>query len=179
MTGNSSIQVQFSAYTLEFGKKNLRKNLQIAGQEVAATARRNIRNATGTGRLYYGPGGSIGYRGGRSSGQYTASAPGQAPVSVTGALARSIRARLLKGRYRDVESIRDTEFYAKFLEAGASGGRPGQRNQRARGKTYVSGKRVLKPRPFLSTALAQRAPDIRRRLADAAIRDVVMEKVKP
>lgn len=179
MSNDSSIQIQLSAYTLEFGKKNLRKNLQIAGQEVAATARRNIRNAVGGGRLYYGPGGSIGYRGGQNSGRYTASAPGQAPVSVTGALARSIRARLLKGRYRDTEAIRDTEFYAKFLEAGAKGGQPGQRNQRARGKTYVRGRRVLKPRPFLSAALAERAPDIRRRLADAALRDVVMERVKP
>lgn len=178
MSGNSSIEIEFPSYVLEYDRTQLRKSLQIAGREVAATARRNIRNSVGGGRLYYGPGGSIGYRGGGSTGAYHASAPGQAPVSVTGTLARSIKSKLRRGRVADVETIRDAAFYAKFLETGAKGGGPGKRNQRARGKTYVSGPRELKPRKFMSAALAQCAPDIRRRLADAAIQGVIMERVK-
>lgn len=178
MPRNSNIQVEISAYAPEFSKKNLRRNLQIAGQEVAATARRLIRSSVGGGRLYYGGGGSIKYRGGSSPGKHRASSPGQAPVNVTGTLARSIRARLLKGKNRDVEAIRDAAFYAKFLEAGAKGGKPGGRNRRSRSRLYVSSSRVLAPRPFLSEALAERAPGIERRLADAAVRDIVMERVK-
>lgn len=178
MSGNSSIEIEFPSYVLEYDRAQLRKSLQVAGREVAAKARQNIRNSVGGGRLYYGPGGSIGYRGGGSTGAYRASAPGQAPVSVTGTLARSIKAKLRRGRTADVETIRDAAFYAKFLEAGAKGGGPAKRNQRARGKTYVSGGRILQPRKFLSAALAQCAPDIRRRLADAAVQGVVMERVK-
>lgn len=178
MPDNGTIEIDFPSYVLVYDRTLLRKSLQIAGREVAAAARRNIRSSVGGGRLYYGPGGSIGYRGGSSSGAYRASAPGQAPVSVTGTLARSIKAKLRRGATSDVETVKDAAFYAKFLEAGAKGGGPGRRNQRARGKTYVSGGRILKPRKFLSAALAQCAPDIRRRLADAAVRGVVMERVK-
>lgn len=178
MADDSSVEIEFPSYALEYDRKLLRKNLQIAGREVAAVARRNIRASVGTGRLYYGPGGSIRYRGGGSSGAYRASAPGQAPVNVTGTLARSIKSRLRRGATTDVETIKDAAFYAKFLEAGAKGGSSGRRNQRSRSKTYVSGGRVLKPRKFLSAALAQCAPDIRRRLTDAAIQGVVMERVK-
>ncbi|MCE2576030.1 hypothetical protein [Komagataeibacter sp. FNDCR2] len=178
MPRNSNIQVEISAYAPEYSKKNLRRNLRTAGQEVAASARRIIRSSVGGGRIYYGGGGSIKYRGGSSPGKYRASGPGQAPVNVTGTLARSIKARLLKGKDRDVEAIRDAAFYAKFLEVGAKGGKPGARNKRGRSQLYVSSSRVLAPRQFLSRALAERAPSIRRRLADAAVSDIVMERVK-
>ncbi|MGO2957423.1 MAG: HK97 gp10 family phage protein [Acetobacter sp.] len=178
MADDASIDIRMPSYVLEYDRTILRKNLQIAGREVAAAARRNIRNSVGSGRLYYGPGGSIGYRGNANPGPYRASAPGQAPVSVTGTLARSIKAKLHRDKVTDIETVKDAAFYAKFLETGAQGGSPGQRNQRSRGKTYVSGGRVLKPRKFLSAALEECAPDIRRRLADAAIQGVVMERVK-
>ena len=178
MPQNSSLQVNITAVAPNYSKKNLRKSLQVAGREVAAQARRLIRSSVGSGRLYYGGGGSIKYRGGTSPGKHRASAPGQPPANVTGTLARSIRARLLKGKDRDVEAVRDAAFYAKFLEAGAKGGKPGSRNKRSRSQLYVSSNRVLAPRQFLSTALAMRAPSLQRRLADAAVKDIVMERVK-
>ncbi|QHC36457.1 HK97 gp10 family phage protein [Komagataeibacter xylinus] len=178
MPRNSNIQIQISAYAPVFSKKLLRKNLRTAGQEVAAAARRNIRSTIGGGRIYYGAGGSIKYRGGANPGKYRASAPGQSPVNVTGTLARSIKARLLKGKNRDVEAITDSAFYAKFLEVGAKGGKPGGRNKRSRSQLYVSSQRVLAPRQFLSRALAERASSIERRMADAAVKDIVMERVR-
>ena len=59
MARDTSIQIEIGSYALEFSKKNLRKNLRIAGNEVAALARRKVRSSVGGGRLYYGPGGSI------------------------------------------------------------------------------------------------------------------------
>lgn len=176
MSESSRIQIEIPSYALEFSKKNLRKSLRIAGNEVARTARREIRDSVGGGRLYYGPGGSIQYRGGSSTGKHRASSPGEAPSNMTGTLARSIKVVTL--RNRDAIGVRDAAFYAKMLEAGAKGGAPGRKNQRKRGKIYATGGRVLAPRPFLSKALAERAASISRRLADAAIQDVVMERVK-
>ncbi|AOX16924.1 hypothetical protein [Kozakia baliensis] len=176
MAEDSRLQIEIPSYALEFSKKNLRKSLRIAGNEVARTARSEIRNSIGGGRLYYGPGGSIQYRGGAASGRHRASSPGEAPANETGTLARSIKVVVL--RNKDAIGVRDAAFYAKMLEAGAKGGAPGRKNQRNRGQIYASGGRVLEPRPFLSKALAERAPSIQRRLADAAIKDVVMERVK-
>jgi hypothetical protein len=180
---DSSLAITIPHVRIMFTRKILRKNLRIAGNEVARVARSKIRSATGGGRLYYGPGGSIKYRPGTASMPYRASAPGQAPVSVTGTLAKHIKLRMSKKRSRDAVVLRagdddNNAFYAKMLEVGAKGGRPGQRNKRRRSQLYVSSGRVLAPRPFLSTALAERAPSIRTRLADAAIRDVVIERVR-
>jgi len=158
MAGDSRIEIVVPAYAIEFAKVNLAKSLRVAGRDVVVLARQKIRSAVGGGRLYYGPGGSIKYRGGAKTGRYRASAPGQAPVNLTGETARSLRVR--SAGKLSVRVI-DAAFQAKILEAGAQ-----------------DSNRVMAPRPFMSSALTELAPGISRRLADAAIRDMVMERLK-
>jgi hypothetical protein len=152
-------------YRLSFDKKRVRQVLSRAGQEIAAVARRKVRRAVGGGRQY---------------GAHQASAPGEAPVNLSGKLAASIRARPFKGG--DGVMIRDTELYALFLEKGAKGGGvKGRRNSRSRkgGVTTVlaKGSRVLLPRPFLSTALAERQASIEQRVKDAIIGDIEFRRI--
>jgi len=182
MAGDSYLEIDVGTYALEFGKKNLRKSLRVAGREVIVVARKKIRSASGTGRLYYAPKGTVRVRGGSPSKggaiRYRASAPGQAPVNVTGETAGSLRV-MSGGRNKDSVRLFDAAFQAKILETGAVGGRPGRANSRSKGKhTSLSSGRVMKPRPFLTTALAEKSADISRRLSDAAIRDVVLQRVK-
>ncbi len=163
---------------LELEKKQLRATMRSAGAEVAATARRLVRKAVGAGRLYRGPGGSAAaYRGGYKAGPHQASAPGQAPASITGTLANSIIVKPFKSG--EGVAIRDTAFYAKFLEAGAVGGSgsgragvKGKRNKRG----LPSSARVLLPRPFLSMALEQCEPSIALRVAAAINQGVKFQK---
>jgi hypothetical protein len=67
---------------LDLDPRKVRAVPRSAGSEIAAVARRKVRQATGSGRVYYG-------RGGR----HLASLPGQPPASWTGQLANSISTR--------------------------------------------------------------------------------------
>ena len=172
-----SLRLQLPSYAFEFQKAHLRRVLRAAGNEVAALARANIRRSAGGGRLYRGSGGSK-YRP-YKPGHYTASGPGEAPVSVTGVLAGSIRVRPF--RDGDGVAIRDTAFYSLFLEAGAQGGAgsgkagvKGKRNKRG-GK---AGTRVLAPRPFLTAALDARYASLGARVQAAVLADVAFKKLK-
>jgi hypothetical protein len=62
----------------------------------------------------------------------------------------------------DSVSIADTMFYAKFLEVGAQGGggKKGSRNRRGKPQT----RRVLLPRPFLSTAADNEMPSLQKKI---------------
>lgn len=165
---------------LELDKKMLRATMRAVGAEVAGVARGLIRKSAGSGRLY---------RGRRSS------APGEPPVSLSGTLARSIKVTPYKSG--EGVSIRDTAFYALFLQAGARGGggdtknrgnilpagQIGRRGRILRGKnrlkaSAVSKTRVLLPRPFLTTALLSREASIAQRVAAAINQGVKFQRVK-
>jgi hypothetical protein len=85
-------------WTIVAGKHKLRKVMAAAGNEVVAKARAMI----------------------RAGSRKHPSQPGEPPRSVSGKLARSIRAR----PWKDGEgvTIRASEFYALFLSLGAKGG---------------------------------------------------------
>jgi len=171
---------------LVYTKKRMRKLMRQAGQEVAGLARALIRRAAGGGRTYGGSGGSkfVYKRSGKSvsrpykAGAYTASAPGQPPVNVTGTLLRGIIVRPFKSG--DGVAVRDRTFYALFLEAGArGGGRKKRGGQRVKGKAGAASARVLQPRPFLSTALARRERSLGERVRAAIIDDIEFRRIKP
>jgi hypothetical protein len=165
------------AARLELDKKMVRATMRQAGQEIAREARRLIRTSQGGGRLYRGPGGSAkAYRGGYIRGSHQASASGQAPASVTGNLARSIVVRPFKSG--EGVAIRDTAFYALFLEGGATGGgRMGPRGNKRRGKGGIGTTRVMLPRPFLTMALQTQSATLGPRLV-RAVEDGVKLRVK-
>jgi hypothetical protein len=94
---------------LDLDARRVRAVLRSAGSEIAALAGRKVRQSAGTGKTYYGKGG-----------KHRASLPGQPPASWTGQLANSISARVFRGG--DGVLIRDSSFYARFLETGARGG---------------------------------------------------------
>jgi len=174
-----ALKITVPTVALVYDKKILKQTLRVAGNEVAGATRQLIRKSVGGGRIYYGAGGSAAkYRGGYKSGKYIASAPGQAPVSVTGTLLRSIKVRPFKNG--EGVAVRESAFYALFLSVGARGGVgsgkfgvKGRRNKRG-----IVGSRVLKPRPSLTTALAARQTSLASRVEAAAVAGIRMQRVK-
>ncbi|GBR00529.1 hypothetical protein [Acetobacter oeni] len=178
MADTVAIRVTVDASALVFDKRALKASLLVAGREVAAQARRDMRSSAGSGIIYRGPGGSASkYRGGYKRGAHQASAPGEAPSRITGTLAKSIKVRAF--RSGEGVSIRDTAFYALFLEKGASGGgRMKSGGAFVRGKRGVGKVRKLEPRPFLTRALQEREASIEPRLAQAARDGIRMVRMK-
>jgi hypothetical protein len=169
-------------YQLVYGKKRLRALMRKAGAEVAALARSLIRQAEGGGRTYAGSGGSNAQRA-YQGGAYVASSPGGPPVSVTGTLASLIVVKPFKSG--EGVAIRDKAFYALFLQAGAQGGvgsgrggGNGERNKTKRGEIFAVGRRVLLPRPFLSTALDMREASLGERIKASIVDDIEFKRVK-
>lgn len=158
-------------------KAGMKKLMRGAGGEIARKTRRLIAASAGSGRVYRGGGGAA-YRGAYRPGPYRASAPGEAPVRVSGALAKSIRTYAYKSG--DGFAVRARQFYALFLEVGASGGgNPGgsrgargsagaqrvlARRHSARGR--YAGRRLL-PRPFLDRVMQQEEANLQRRVRAA------------
>jgi hypothetical protein len=179
MSGSVSLSIHVPQYVIVFEKKRLKAVLRRAGAEVASIARSKIKNAAGGGVMYRGPGGSAAkYRGGYIPGAYQASSPNQAPVSVTGTLARSIKVRPFQSG--EGVAIRDGMFYALFLEKGAKGGgRKSRGGVRVRGKGGIGTVRVLQPRPFLTTALESRQNSIASRIQEAVLQDIKFRRLKP
>lgn len=173
------LKVEVQPGGLALDKRQLRAAMRAIGQEVAARARQ-IGSGSGTGRLYYGPGGSAAkYRGGYVKGRYMASAPGQGPARVTGSLIRSIF--VVPFANGEGVVIRSSKFYDLFLEKGAKGG--GRRFSAATGsRVYRRGagatgkSRVLLPRPLLTQAVADRAPTIGPRLREALLSGLKFER---
>lgn len=174
-----SLAIQVPQVALTYDKGALRKVLRAAGAEVAAVTRSMLKNSVGTGRTYYGPGGSMKYRsGGGQHGKYQASAAGQPPVKVTGTLAKSLKVVPFKSG--DGVAVRENIFYALFLAAGAKGGgRRGSGGKKVRGKRGIGQSRVLDPRPSLSAALADREASIASRVQDAVRQGLKFVRVKP
>ncbi len=194
MDGSMRIAVRVPSYALTLDKKLMRGILRKAGAEVAAVARASIKGSARGGRLYYGPGGSAGpYRGGYTPGRYTASTPGSSPARVTGNLERKIK--VLPFKSGDGVAVRDTAFYALFLQAGAKGGggnrsagnllpaggkfRGGKIRGAARLKaSAISKTRVLVPRPFLTSALQARESSIAGRIQAAVVDGVEFKRIR-
>lgn len=152
--------------------KALKAVMRAAGGEIAALARALIRRSAGGGRVYY-----------RNGRRYTASAPGQAPVKVSGALAAGIKVRPFKSGTG--VAIRETEFYGVMLEGGAKGGGGGKgaRNKAGRGdkrgrRSMPTTTRVMLPRPFLSTAIKMREASLGERIRDAIVNDIKFKRIK-
>ena len=157
-----------SAGLIKFTPAQLRKLMRQVGNQVAASARSKIRKAVGGGRVYYTEG-SAG-----SGKRYQASQPGQAPGSVSGNLAASIKVYPYKSG--EGVAVRSRMFYALFLEQGAQGGGGGKGNRNKRGKASTT--RRLLPRPFLSTALAEQASGLGKRIFDAVVNDIAFKQTK-
>jgi hypothetical protein len=188
MSNGVRLRVHMPSYQFSYDKKQIRKVMRSAGTEVAQVARKMVSSAVGAGRVYYGPGGSTEYRTGAKGGRYQASAAGSAPVRVSGTLARSLKVQVFKSG--EGVSIRDSAFYALFLEAGAQGGVAsgqkgvkGQRNVRQRRGgvnqlVSVTGVRQLQPRPFLTAALETREASIATRIAASLKDDIAFVRIK-
>jgi hypothetical protein len=163
-------------------KREQKKVMRSAGNAVKAKTAALVNKVSGSGRVYYGGGGtSKGYRGGYVTGSYRASAAGDAPVRVSGTLATTIKNYVFKSG--DGFAVRERAFYALMLETGAQGGRPGRRNTYKGGKgrrrrVAVSSGRVLAPRPSLDAVMAAEAPDINRRIEAALYQGLTWKQTK-
>lgn len=158
-----------TGYLLTLDKKAAKQTYRRAAAEILATARQKIRKGGGTGRRYYLGGG----------GQYVASAPGQSPVSLTGALRRSGKASAFKSGTGF--AVRFSAFYAVMLEEGARGGagtRLGKSGSVRNRRGVAAGSRVLEPRPFLTSALEERAASIEGRIKDAIMNGIEFRRQK-
>ena len=163
------VRVDTPAAVLALDKARVRKVMRAAGAEVLAAAKAAMR-ASGGGKAAR-----------RLAGGRRASRPGEAPAVASGALLRSLRLKPSKDGLGVI--IRASEFYALFLEAGAQGGGgvKGQRNRynsRTRQRLSLVGRRVLAPRPFLSTALDSRAASLTQRIAAAVDTGVTFKRIK-
>ncbi len=158
-----------TGYLLTWDKKAAKQTYRRAAAELLAAARQKIRKGSGTGRRYYLDGG----------GRYVASAPGQPPASLTGALRRSGKASAFKSGAGF--AVRFAAFYAVMLEGGARGGigsRLGKAGSVRNRRGVVAGSRVLEPRPFLTAALQERGQSIESRIKDAIMDGIEFRRQK-
>lgn len=150
--------------TVALDKRELRKLMRAAGNDVKSKTSRLINKSQGGGRSYFGP-----------AGRYRASVPGAPPVRVSGDLRASLRTYPFKSG--EGFAVRARAAYATPLEAGAFGGAPGSSKRRehrklsapirkARAKLRGEG-RVLEPRPFLDRVMTEEAPELDRRVRKA------------
>ena len=169
MTARLSITIEPPNAVFVYEKKKLKAVIRGALGEIKDDARRRLAVKAGGGRLYR-----------RAGGAYQASAAGQAPVSVTGALAKSLKTRVWPSGQGGTVSA---AFYDLFLEFGATGGGrsfsvgPDGRSY-IRGGKAVGKSRVLEPRPLLTAALDARAASIGKRVQDSIVLDVKFVKQK-
>ena len=170
----SSLKLSITSWgEVALDKRGLRALMRSAGGDIAAKDRRLLNATSGSGRVYRGGGGAA-YRGAYRPGPYQASAPGDAPVQVSGSLRKSVRVYPYKTG--DGFAVRERQFYALFLEVGArGGGNPGRRQgaaasraearrHRARG---IFTARVLQPRPHLDRIMKAEAANLDRRVRKA------------
>jgi hypothetical protein len=165
-------------------KRELRKLMRAAGNDVKNKTGRLINQSNGGGRNYpkHGP---TQYR--PAAPAYRASAPGQPPVAPTRALRGSLKTYVYKSG--EGFAVRARQFYALFLEVGAYGGKPGSRllrkdrrslsasarASRARGRGES---RVMEPRPFLDRVMAQEAGELNRRIGAALQNGLTWKETK-
>lgn len=157
-------------------KRELRKLMRAAGNDVKNKTGRLINQSDGGGRVYSRPGGG---------GAYRASTAGNPPIRRSGALRGSLKAYVFKSA--EGFAVRARQFYALFLEVGArGGGNPGSRavkpiNRRTGRRMRAKGvytARVLEPRPFLDRVMAQEAGELNRRVGAALQNGLTWKETK-
>jgi len=172
--------------TVALEKRELSRVMRGAGNDVRSKTARLINQSTGDGRKYRGGGGSQ-YRGSYVAGPYTASAPGEAPVRVSGKLREMLKTYVFKSG--EGFAVRARQFYALFLEVGARGGgnrfggkpqaaklwRERRHRQRGRGLHTT---RVLEPRPFLDRVMQEQQGEIDRRVRKALTQGLTWKESK-
>jgi hypothetical protein len=155
-------------------KRELRKLMRAAGNDVKNKTGRLINQSDGGGRSYFAAGR-----------RYRASAPGAPPVRVSGDLRSSLRTYVFKSA--EGFAVRARQFHALFLEVGArGGGNPGSRavkpiNRRTGRRMRAKGvytARVLEPRPFLDRVMAQEAGELNRRVGAALQNGLTWKETK-
>lgn len=155
-------------------KRELRKLMRAAGNDVKNKTGRLINQSDGGGRSYFAAGR-----------RYRASVPGAPPVRVSGDLRSSLRTYVFKSA--EGFAVRARQFYALFLEVGArGGGNPGSRavkpiNRRTGRRMRAKGvytARVLEPRPFLDRVMAQEAGELNRRVGAALQNGLTWKETK-
>lgn len=148
----TNIQITMPAYKVTYEKKETAKVMRAAASEVANGIRRLI----------------------RSKGDKPSS-PGEPPISKTGRLANSIKVSVDTRNDKVTARIKDTMFYALFLEKGAKGGgRKGARNKRGKQATQ----RVLQPRPFMYRVIDSKRESLTQRIQEAVLNDMKFVKEK-
>ena len=156
----SSLKISVTSWgEVALDKRELRKLMRSAGNEVKQRTSRLISPSQGSGRLYRGGGGSR-YRGAYVAKAYRASAPGEPPVAVSGTL----RASLKVYPYPSGEgfAVRERAFYSVFLAGGARG----------------PGRRVLDPRPSLDRVMQDEAKNLDRRVRAALTQALTWKQTK-
>jgi hypothetical protein len=163
-------------------KRELRKLMRSAGNDVKNKTARLINAAEGGGR-HYAAHPATKYR--PAAPAYRASSSGSPPAAPTGTLRGSLKAYVWPTG--EGFAVRARQFYALFLEVGAKGGgNPGARavkpvnrrtgrHMRAKG---VYTKRVLEPRPFLDRVMAQEAKELDRRVGAALTGGLTWKQTK-
>ena len=175
----SDIKVSISNWgEVALDKRGLRALMRGASSDVRSKTARLINASTGAGRTYRGGGGNK-YRGAYVAGPYTASAPGEPPVRVSGTLRESLKAYVYKSG--EGFAVRARMFYALFLEAGAKGGSPrapSHRARRSRRAGIKSSRRTLDPRPFLDRVMQQEEQNLQRRTVQAMREGLTWKQTK-
>jgi HK97 gp10 family phage protein len=153
----ANFEIRVSSATLELDKKFLKKALRQAANQVQKAAIQLINSTAGAGRMY---------------GSHRASAPGQAPATDTGNLAKNFKIKMKNM----TATVSDDAWYALSLEAGSKGG--GGRKRLGRNRRGVpTTTRIQEARPFLSTALDNNRVDIERKLSIAIQQGIDFKKV--
>ncbi len=179
--GRLSVSIDPKSAVFVYEKKKLKAIMRGALGEIAADARKRLSAKAGSGRIYYGSGGANADKP-YKSGRHAASAAGQSPASVTGALRRSIKVQIYRsGQGGTVAAA----FYDRFLEFGAQGGggTRGATNayKKVGGKRVrvgLTGSRVLQSRPTLTAALEARGSSLSKRIRDSIALDIAFKRKK-
>ena len=148
---------------VQLDPKQVKALMRSAGNDIKTKTQRLLARTGGGGRTYRGGGGAR-YRGTYKPGRYTASAPGEPPVHVTGTLRGSVRSYVYKSG--EGFAVRERAFYAVMLEAGSRGGGPRRGRGRGRRRAAASA-RVLRPRPALERVMAAENARLQQRVERA------------
>jgi HK97 gp10 family phage protein len=149
----ANIKITVPSVVLTSDRKDVKKALRAAGNEVAAIARKLIKSSQG--------------------------GPGSPPQNKTGALAASMRARVnSEGTSVQITAAgngkKGKDFYALILENGGTGSKKkGGKDKRGRDVSGWS----MKPHPFLSTAVEKVGGDeaLGQRLTDAIVNGISLK----
>jgi hypothetical protein len=168
-------QVNIPKTFLTADKKFKKQTMRRIGLEIKKAEQKNLASGNASGILYK----SIRVRG-KTFKNHKASAPLQTPAKLSGQLADNIAVK----SFGDGDGVAVTakEFYAGFLEQGATGVgqpyKPRLAKGHLRARPIAGGKGVLMRRPFARPALETvNATDIGQRITDALTQGLSFKEV--